>query len=106
MTLGNRIKAARERLRPPVTQKQLADEFRITDKAVSGWERDEHAPDLRKLVNLAKILRVPLAWLLDGSGDPPPPEDIQVRLEALTPAERAMLSAMIDTLPHHRARAG
>jgi transcriptional regulator with XRE-family HTH domain len=98
MTLGNRIKAARERLEPKPTQREIAEKFDITDKAVSGWERDDSVPELDKMPKLARELRVPLEWLLDGIGDPPAPDDLQVRIEALSPADRVMLGLMIDAL--------
>jgi transcriptional regulator with XRE-family HTH domain len=83
MSLGTRIKAARERLSPRVTQQDLANHFGITDKAVSSWERNETVPDPDKLVKLRDILRVPFAWLLAGTGTPPPPEDTAVRMDDL-----------------------
>lgn len=104
MTLGNRIRAARERLSPRPTQKDIGDKFGITDKAVSGWERDESAPELEKMPKLARELQVPLEWLLEGVGAPPPPDDLRVRIEALPPADRQMLGLMIETLTNKRGQ--
>ncbi len=98
MTLGKRIKAARERLNPRSTQKDIADKFGITDQAVSGWERDDSVPELDKMPRLARELKVPLDWLLEGVGDPPPPDDLKVLIEALPAAQRAWLRSMIDGL--------
>lgn len=98
MTLGKRIKAARERLRPKVTQGELGSHFGITDKAVSGWERDIDRPDLAKIAKLAKILKVPASWLLDGKGAPPPPDALESVLESLNPEARALLEVMAQTL--------
>lgn len=98
MTLGKRIKAARERLQPAMRQKDVADAFGISDKAVSSWERGETIPDWDKFAKLARILKIPVGWLLEGAGPPPPPDHLTVRIEALTPAERAMFTAMIDAL--------
>lgn len=102
MSLGKRISKARRRLVPKVTQQDIADAFGISDKAVSAWERDENAPELERLPELARLLQVPVAWLLEGRGDPPSPNDIQVCFEALTPAEKAMLDAMIEVLHKQR----
>jgi len=102
MTLGKRIKAARERLVPEMSQQDVADHFGITDKAVSGWETGASKPSLNKLPKLARKLRVPVAWLLEGPGDPPSPDDLQVRIEALPPGERAVLTTMIDALHSKR----
>jgi transcriptional regulator with XRE-family HTH domain len=98
MTLGTRIKAARERLLPKATQKEIGDKFGITDQAVSSWERDLTVPELDKIPELARYLKVPCAWLLEGVGAPPPPNALEVRIEQLSPGQRAMLDAMIETL--------
>src|SRR5258705_8322249 len=75
MTLGNRIKTARERLTPKVTQQEIAGAFGITVQAVSGWERDEAIPDFDKLSKLRRKLKVPLDWLVEGE-TPPPAENL------------------------------
>lgn len=102
MTLGNRIKRARERL--GLTQKDVADAFRIADQAVSGWERDKDRPDIEKIPRLSQLLKVPCSWLLNGAGEPPDPDSLETRLEGLTPAERAILSGLIETLHQQRGR--
>lgn len=108
MTLGKRIKAARERLPKKMTQQALADEFGITDKAVSAWERDVDTPGLDKLPKLRKVLRVTYAWLVEGGGPPPAVDDPQVTLEDLAQNERAAirigLDAMLASLRQHPDR--
>jgi len=82
MTLGRRIKAARERLDPKMTQGKLADAFGISDKAVSGWERDKDIPDIAKMPELRRVLRVTYAWLMEGGNSPPPAiDDPEVLIE-------------------------
>lgn len=98
MTIGKRIKLARERLRPKPTQAQIGAAFGVTTQAVSGWERDDAIPELAKIAKLARVLQVPCAWLLEGTGEPPPPDTLEARIERLKPRERAMIGAMIDTL--------
>lgn len=105
MTLGNRIKAARERLKPKVTQAAVAKAFRVTVQAVSGWERDEHVPELDKIAKLARILKVPASWLLDGRGAPPAPEALESVMEQLDPEQRALIEAMAQTLLQRRESA-
>lgn len=83
MTLGNRIKTARERLHPKLTQKKLGEAFGISDKAVSAWERDETAPEPDKYAEIRRLLKVTYSWLLEGTGDPPAPDDVEVRMEDL-----------------------
>lgn len=82
MNIGIRIKLARERLSPEITQDALAEQLGVSDKAVSGWERGGR-PDSGRLPELRRILRVTYMWLLEGTGDPPHPDDPQVRLEDL-----------------------
>lgn len=98
MTIGNRIKAARERLRPKPTQAQIGAAFGVTVQAVSGWERDETIPELAKIAKLARLLQVPCVWLLEGTGAPPPPDALEARIDRLQPRERAMIGALIDTI--------
>lgn len=102
MTLGKRIKAARERLKPKVTQPQVAAAFHITVQAVSGWERDESIPDLDKIAKLSRILKVPAIWLLEGKGAPPLPGALESVLEQLDPGARELLEAMAQTLLKQR----
>ena len=47
------------------TQKELAERLKITDKAVSKWERALSMPDIELLGPLSKELDIPLAKLLD-----------------------------------------
>lgn len=97
MTLGERIKIARKRLGK--TQQEIGDAFDITDKAVSAWERDPKSkPEFEKLPKLARVLKVPLAWLVDGTGDPPPEDNLLVRIEALSAADRAYVDTMVEAL--------
>ena len=49
-----------------LTQKELADQLHITDRAVSKWERGLCAPDLSTLEPLAQALDVTVAELISG----------------------------------------
>lgn len=74
-TLGERIRAARVRLK--MSQDELGEKLGITGAAISGWERaaegDEkkNRPDLDRLPEIRKALKVPYVWLLEGEGPPP-----------------------------------
>ena len=46
------------------TQKDLADQLHVTDKAVSKWERGLGFPDIKLLEPLADLLQVSLAELI------------------------------------------
>jgi transcriptional regulator with XRE-family HTH domain len=100
MTLGQRIKKARERLK--MTQPALAAFFDISFQAVSQWERDEGYPEYEKLPQLRLALRVNYAWLLEGSGEPPAPDDLEVLLDdnfASTPHKvRSSIAKALDNV--------
>lgn len=63
-----------------LTQKALADQLHLTDKAVSKWERGLACPDITLLPALAELLGVTVEELLTASRgsvppeSPPPPE--------------------------------
>lgn len=49
-----------------MTQRELAADLYVSDKAVSKWERGLSVPDISLLVPLAEILNVTVAELLQG----------------------------------------
>lgn len=49
-----------------LTQKQLADQLGVSDKAVSRWERDESLPDLMLLPVIADLFHITVDELLRG----------------------------------------
>lgn len=48
-----------------MTQKALAEQLNVTDKAVSKWERDIACPDINTVPKLAEILDVPVESLIN-----------------------------------------
>ena len=62
--IGNFIKELRKE--KGLTQKDLADKLRITDRAISKWERGLNCPDISLLDDLSKILDVSVVELLKG----------------------------------------
>lgn len=46
------------------TQKELAEQLNVTDKAVSKWERDIALPDINTLPKLADILNITIEELI------------------------------------------
>ncbi|WP_162001101.1 helix-turn-helix domain-containing protein, partial [Akkermansia muciniphila] len=58
--------AARRKARG-LTQKALAGELGVTDKAVSKWERGLSCPDITLLAKLAELLGATTSELLDGA---------------------------------------
>jgi len=86
-TLGERIRAARQRLN--LSQDELGSALGVTGAAISGWERatdddvKKNRPDLDRLPAIRKALKVPYAWLLEGEGPPPPEEGHLAKIDDL-----------------------
>lgn len=102
MTLGKRICEARKRLKPKVTQRALGKMLGVSDKAVSGWERDQDIPENQRMPEIAKALHVTVNWLWDGGGPAPDKDSLAVQIEALTTAEQRAVEAFIQHLKQQR----
>ncbi|MFB7817384.1 helix-turn-helix domain-containing protein [Paenibacillus chitinolyticus] len=63
MTVGDRLKKARERKN--LKQTQVQEKTGINNKTLSGYERGVSEPDLETLKILAKLYDVKLSWLAD-----------------------------------------
>src|SRR6056297_94936 len=61
---GELIKALR--IEKNMTQKELADKLKLSDKTISKWERGLGAPDVSLLNNLSVILNTNVEGLLQG----------------------------------------
>ena len=57
---------AQKRKEKNLTQRQLADNLYITDRAVSKWERGKGMPDVMLMEKLCKILDITIPELLNG----------------------------------------
>ena len=70
MTLGNRIKTARKRLR--MSQAVLARHTKVDQSSIAYWESGRTSPKYARLIELAEILEVTPEWLQFGinSGSP------------------------------------
>ena len=55
------------RTKKRMTQKELAEQINVTDKAVSKWENGEGCPDVSLLPVLSKVLNVEILDLLEGN---------------------------------------
>ena len=53
-----------------MTQKELADQLHVTDKAVSKWERGICYPDISLLADIGKILDIALPEFFSQDGEP------------------------------------
>ena len=54
------------RTKKGLTQKELAQQINVSDKAVSKWERGDGCPDVAILPNLATVLETDVDSLLNG----------------------------------------
>lgn len=68
---GQLIAARRKEL--GLTQKQLAAQLNVSDRAVSKWERGAGFPDIALLEPLADALGLTVLSLLHGEADEPQP---------------------------------
>ncbi|MBO5153494.1 MAG: helix-turn-helix transcriptional regulator [Eubacterium sp.] len=57
---------SRIRKEKKLTQKELAEQLHVTDKAVSKWERGMSYPDISMLESIAEILEISVLELLEG----------------------------------------
>lgn len=62
--IGRRISLYRKAIN--MTQNDLAEEMGISYQAVSSWERGQTLPDVLKLSDLAKVLKVSVEDILTG----------------------------------------
>lgn len=62
-TIGQTI--SKHRKIKGLTQKALANQLNVTDKAVSKWERDVARPDINTIPKLAEILDIPVELLIN-----------------------------------------
>lgn len=66
-TMGEIISARRKEL--GMTQKELAAKLNVTDKAVSKWERGLAFPDISSIPQLAEVLEISVAELMDAQSE-------------------------------------
>ena len=65
-----------------MTQKELAEQMNVTDKAVSKWERDLSCPDIHSIPKLAEVLGVSVEELMHVTkAEKAPNEDIAKALD-------------------------
>lgn len=68
--LGERLSALRHEKK--LTQRQLAEQLHVTDKAISRWERGIGYPDFQILGELCRVLGLSVDELLYGSKETAP----------------------------------
>ncbi len=61
---GKKIRLARVEL--DLTQTQLAEKIDGKQKSISGYETGATLPSIRTLIEIAKVLKKPAGYFLDG----------------------------------------
>lgn len=67
-TFGERLKSLR--INKNLTQKQMANEFHITERAYQRYEGDTSTPHYETLISLADYFNVSIDYLVGRSDDP------------------------------------
>ncbi len=67
MSIGEKIRTARKNM--GISQEALADKLGVSTQAVSTWERDENLPETKKLLAIAKALRLSLDYMVAEDRD-------------------------------------
>lgn len=57
------------RIKNKLTQKQLAEQINVSDKAVSKWETGKGCPDISLFTELAEVFQIDLQAILKGEID-------------------------------------
>ena len=88
-----------------LTQKELAEQLGVTDKAVSKWERGLSCPDIALLSELSRVLGVTPGELLNGEKAEPADPQVDALVEAtLHYADTATKSAIAKSAIAKSAR--
>lgn len=64
-TIGARIKHAR--MEEGLSQKELAQKVKLSDKAISSYEVDRAEPSFQMLQKISKVVNRPVRYFLDES---------------------------------------
>ncbi len=80
-----------------MTQKDVAEQLHITDRAVSKWERDLCAPDISLLEPLAERLGVSVGELLRGERTAGPEQAESAELKAVLAYSRGEVTRKVRT---------
>ena len=81
MTMGYRIKVARDRL--GLNQEEVGNAIGVSKQSVNQYETKGTSPEPHRIPALRQILRVTFAWLHAGEGPPPDKDSIEVRMDDL-----------------------
>lgn len=66
--LGDMLRLARHRHKPPLTQEEVAKELGLAQSTISAWESGHARPPLNMLRPLATFLGLEVERLVDAAG--------------------------------------
>ena len=90
MTIGQKLKKLRSE--KGITQKDLADQLRVTFQTISKWEKDENEPDLATISRLAKFYNVSTDYLLNDDEQ----NDTEKSIETTTVPTKIQMGICLD----------
>ncbi|MBB5334604.1 helix-turn-helix domain-containing protein [Chryseobacterium koreense] len=95
MTIGNRIKEARELVK--LSQKEVANRLEMDPSQFSKIEKGKVMPTLLQIVEISKILKRSLDWLVTGEAPEAEEQPIDYKnLYELAKQNNVLLSQVID----------
>jgi transcriptional regulator with XRE-family HTH domain len=68
---AQRLRAARQAIHPPVTQREVARKFDLSPSAVNLWEAGKTEPSVQDIIALSRWYEVSTDWLLGLSDGKP-----------------------------------
>ncbi len=68
MNIGAKIKELR--INKGYTQKQIAENLKISERSYQRYESDSHNPTIDKLIELARFFDVSIDYLVGETNDP------------------------------------
>jgi len=83
MTFADRLKHLREKHKPKIYQKELADAIGVSRQAITMWETGQRIPDTVTLKKLADFFNVTTDYLLGRTDNPndvnyePTPQELE-----------------------------
>jgi len=79
LNVGGRIKKARKEI--GISQKQLAGQLRISDKAVSSYEVGRTTPSFATIKKISKLVHKPISYFDEDSD--PQSLDLQIKIKTI-----------------------
>ena len=103
--VGRRVRDARKRRNPPLTQEELADRVSLTRTSITNLEKGRQKFLLHTLIDIASALQVQASSLLPDTGN-----DGQKQLEAALKnrpkAEKDWIKSAVSALQKEKASDG